>query len=205
MRVEILQELGPDDARLEIPWASADDLTLAYIDLKTFPDNAEELDECRSRPVLGSLLRAINRPDSLLRSAKCHVWITHELAEEERWDFDFPVKVGSYLDLLFDSPDLKASLAPHLRLAEEIERGMKETRLQAQMDIAVRRCLFHAEENWGYYLTLFIHAYGATENEAEAAWTLALLNLREVLDGLSCAPWKTATSSIGLEEGNQTA
>ena len=191
MRVEILQELGPDDARLEIPWASADDPTLAYIDLKTFPGHAEELNECRSRPVLGSLLRAVNRPDSPLRSAKCHVWITHELAEEERWDFDFPVKVGSYLDLLFDSPDLNASLAPHLRLAEEIERGMKETRLQAQMDIAVRRCLFHAEENWGYYLTLFIHAYGATENEAEMAWTLALLNLREVLDGLSCAPWKT--------------
>jgi len=197
MRVEILQELGPDDARLEIPWASADDPTLAYIDLKTFPDKAEELDECRSRPVLGSLLRAINRPDSLLLSAKCHVWITHELAEEERWDFDFPVKVASYLDLLFDSPDLGANLAPHLRLAEEIERGMKETRLQAQMDIAVRRCLFHAEENWGYYLALFIHAYGATENEAEAVWTLALLNLREVLDGLSRAPWKTAIRSIG--------
>jgi len=191
MRVEILQELGPDDARLEIPWASADDPALAYIDLKTFPDQAEELDECRSRPVLGSLLRAINRPDSLLRSAKCHVWITHDLAEEERWDFDFPVKVASYLDLLFDSPDLNANLVSHLRLAEEIERGMKEARLQAQMDIAVRRCLFHAQENWGYYLALFVHAYGATENEAETAWTLALLNLREVLEGLSRAPWKT--------------
>jgi hypothetical protein len=197
MRVEILQELGPDDARLEIPWASPDDPTLAYIDLKTFPGHVEELDECKSRPVLGSLLRAINRPDSLLRSAKCHVWITHDLAEEERWDFDFPVKVASYLDLLFDSPDLNANLVAHLRLAEEIERGMKETRLQAQMDIAVRRCLFHAEENWGYYLTLFIHAYGATENEAETAWTLTLLNLREVLGGLSRASWKTATSSIG--------
>ena len=191
MRVEILQELGPDDARLEIPWASADDPALAYIDLKTFPDKAEELDECRSRPVLGSLLRAINRPDSLLRSAKCQVWISHELAEDERWDFDFPVKVASYLDLLFDSPDLNANLAIHMQLAEEIERGMKETRLQAQMDIAVRRCLFHAQENWGYYLTLFIHAYGATENEAETAWTLALLNLREILEGLSRAPWKT--------------
>ena len=190
MRVEILQELDPDDATLEIPWVSADDPTLAYIDLKTFPARAGELDECRNRPVLGSLLRAINRPDSLLRSAKCHVWITHDLAEEERWDFDFPVKVASYLDLLFDSPDMNANLGPHLRLAEEIERGMKEARLQAQMDIAVRRCLFHAQETWGYYLTLFVHAYGATENEAETAWTLALSNLREVLDGLSRAPWK---------------
>ena len=141
--------------------------------------------------MLGSLLRAINRPDSLLRSAKCHVWITHDLAEEERWDFDFPVKVASYLDLVLDSPDLNASLAQHLRLAEEIEHGMKGTRLQAQMDIAVRRCLFHAQENWGYYLTLFLHAYGATENEAETTWTLVLLNLREVLEGLSRAPWKT--------------
>jgi hypothetical protein len=51
--------------------------------------------------------------------------------------------------------------------------------------------LIHAEEKWGYYLTLFIHAYGATENEAETAWTLALLDLREVLKGLSRAPWKT--------------
>jgi hypothetical protein len=190
MRVEILQELGPDDARLEIPWASGDEPKLAYIDLKTFPEKAEELEECRDRPVLASLLRAINRPDYLLRSAKCHVWITHELAEEERWDFDFPVKVASYLDLLFDSPDLNSDLGQHLRLAEEIARGMKQTRLPAQMDIAVRRCLFHAEESWGYYLTLFVHAYGATENEAGSVWTLALLALREVLDGLSPAPWK---------------
>jgi hypothetical protein len=197
MRVEILQELGPDDATLEIPWASADDPALAYIDLKTFPDQAEELDECRSRPVLGSLLRAINGSDSLLRSAKCDVWITHDLDEEERWDFDFPVKVASYVDLLFDSSALHANLAPHLRLAEEIERGMKETRLQAQMDIAVRRCLFHAEKNWGYYLTLFIHAYGATENEAETVWTIALLNLREVLEGISRASWKAASSPRG--------
>jgi len=185
MRVEILSELGPDDPRLEIPWASADDPTLTYIDLKAFPDRVEELDECGRRPVLGSLLRAINRADSLLRSAKCHVWVAHELAEEERWDFDFPVKVASYLDLVFDSLDLSASLAAHWRLAEEIERGMKATRLPAQMDIAVRRCLFHAKQYWGYYLTLFVHAYGATENEAEAAWTLAVLNLREVLEGLT--------------------
>ena len=147
--------------------------------------------------MLGSLLRAINRPGSLLRTAKCDVWITHELAEDERWDFDFPLKIASYLDLLFDSTDLNSNLVQHLRLAEEIERGMKETRLQCQMDIAVRRCLFHPEENWGYYLTLFIHAYGATESEAEKEWTLATLTLREVLDGLSRAPWKTETSSAG--------
>jgi hypothetical protein len=79
------------------------------------------------------------------------------------------------------------------------------------MDIAVRRCLFHAEENWGYYLTLFVHAYGATENEAETAWTLAQLSLREVLDGISKLEsftrtgWEFGGRGGGLEEGNQTA
>jgi hypothetical protein len=205
MRVEILQELGPDDPRLEIPWASGDEPTLAYMNLKTFPEKVEELDECKDRAVLANLLRAINRPDSPLGSAKCHVWITHELAEEERWDFDFPVKVASYLDLLFESPDLNSDLGHHLRLAEEIERGMKETRLPAQMDIAVRRCLFHAEENWGYYLTLFVHAYGASENEAEKVWTLALLTLREVLAGLTRVSWKSASRWEGTANSSGAA
>jgi hypothetical protein len=183
VRVEIVKELDPGDDTLEIPWASPTQLDWRYIDLKTHPEEIARLQECRNYPALADFLRKLNSASCPFRTAKCDVWSTAELAEDERLDFKLPFKVGSYVDLLFDHPHLNSQLEPHLQLGERLGKPLGDLRLQAQMEICLRRCLFHSEERWGYYLTIFVHAYSATPQEAEEEWNLALDALGEALVG----------------------
>lgn len=174
MRVEILRELEADDPELEIPWASPHDARLRYVDLRRFPEKIDELPECRRYPALAGLLRKVHRTGCTLRTAKCDVWATSKLAEDERVDFPEAVKVGSYVDLFFASSWVNSRLTPHLRLGKKLETYMRPCRVQAQAEVAVRRCLFHPGERWGYYVTIFLHAYGKTRAEAKKEWNRAV-------------------------------
>lgn len=184
MRVEFIKELDPDDDKLEIPWADPAEPRLQYVDLKDFPQKIDELEECRQRPTLAGLLRGINAPGSAYRSAKCDFWTTTHLSEDERLDFKLPVKVGSYVDLVFERPELNSQIEPYCRLGERISQELRLCHVQAQMEIALRRCLFHREERWGYYLTIFTHAYGSTVREAEDEWRRATEALGCTLAGI---------------------
>jgi|SRR5579859_158637 len=170
----MIQELEPDDPSLEIPWASPHNARLRFIDLKKFPQKVEFVKECRKYPPLTGLLRKINAAGSALRSAKCDVWSTTKLAEDERLDFDVRHKIGSYVDLVFDCNRLISHLESHLLLGEKLEKLLSRCRIRAQVEIAVRRCLFHPKERWGYYLTIFVHAYGATRTQAKKEWGRAV-------------------------------
>jgi hypothetical protein len=174
MRVEIIKEIDPGDDTLEIPWASPEDPQLRYVDLKAHPASLGQLEECRRFPPLADLLRQINSPGSLVRTAKCDAWATTELSEDERLDFQLPFKMASYVDLVFDRPELNATLEHQLRLGEKLRQDLASLRAQAQLEVCVRRCLFRAEERQGYYLTLFTHAYGADPGEAAREWARAL-------------------------------
>lgn len=180
MRTEVVQELDPGDARLEIPWRGPRGRALRYLDLKRFPREIARLPECRRQPALAVLLRAINRPGSKLRTAKCDIWTTSRLAEDERLDFELPFKAGGYVDLVFERPEQRKRLNAHLHLAGRLSKGLKTFRARAQMEIVVRRCLFHPQEYWGYALTLFLHAYGETAAAAKQ-------ELARVLEVLSSA------------------
>jgi hypothetical protein len=180
MRVEITQETDPDDSTLEVPWSDPSDPGHCYIDLKGNPSAADSLEECKRYSALGGLLRQANAVHSPFVTAKCDVWATEELTEEER-DFHLPHKVGSYVDLLIDGPELNASLETNLRLAQSIAVHLGSVRLSAELEICARRCLFHREERWGYYLTVFTHAYGATPQTAEQEWNLATDALTKAL------------------------
>lgn len=188
MRVEIVQELEADDHKLEIPWTSPADPTLRYVDLKSFLEKVDELVECRQHPALSDLLRQINAPGSSMRSAKCDVWATTELSEDERVDFGLPFKMGSYVDLAFERPQSSSRLESHLQLGERLKERLAPWRVQAQMEIAVRHCLFHPDERWGYYATIFVHAYGANAREAEEEWSRAISALGDALAGID-APY----------------
>ena len=185
VRTELIEELDAGDATLEIPWASSTEPRLRYIDLKTFPEEIDRLEECRRHPSLAALLRAIHSPGSLFRTAKCDVWTTTRLSEDERIDFKLPFKAGGYVDLLFDRVRLNSRLEPQLRLGRMLEQAARPWRRQAQMEIAVRRCLFHPRERWGYYLTIFIHAYGSSRGEAKREWDRATQSLGEALSAAS--------------------
>lgn len=184
MRVEIVKELDPGDDALEIPWASPTQPDLRCIDLKAHPEEINRLQECRNYPALAHFLRKLNSAPSPFHTAKCDVWTTTDLAEDERLDFNLPFKVGSYMDLLFDDPDLTSQLEAHLEVGERLGEHLGKLRLQAQMEICIRRCLFHPEERWGYYVTLFVHAYGATPQEAEEEWNRAMDAAGNALAGI---------------------
>jgi hypothetical protein len=158
MRVEIVQEIDPGDDTLEIPWANPEDTRLRYVDLKAHPASIDQLEECRRFPPLGSFLRQVNSPGSSFRTAKCDAWTTTDLTDDERLDFQLPFKVGSYVDLFLDRPEFNAVLEHQLQLGEKLRQALASLRVQAQLEVCIRRCLFHPEERWGYYLTLFTHA-----------------------------------------------
>ena len=180
VRIEIIQELDADDAKLEIPWAGPHP-RLRYRDLKRFPGQIARLPECRKFPPLKSLLRKINAPSSTLRSAKCEAWSTAELAEDERLDFSLPFKTGSYVDVVFDRAGRPPRLEAHLQLAGKVRTKLRTFRIQGQMEIVIRRCLFHPKKFWGYALTFFVHAYGSTPHQANNEWTRALKALADAL------------------------
>ncbi|HLY60545.1 MAG TPA: hypothetical protein VKV95_07230 [Terriglobia bacterium] len=181
MRVEILSELEPGDSTLEIPWASPNRPLLRYVDLRRFPEKILSLAECRSNPPLARLLQRVNMPGSTFRTAKCDFEATTQLTDEEELDFQLPLKVGGYVDLVFERSDLHSRLDPHVRLARNLERSLAGCRLRAQMSIVVRRCLYHEDRKWGYSLTFFIYAYGATRSTAKRDWARALDKLGDAL------------------------
>jgi hypothetical protein len=188
VRIEITQELEPDDDALEVPWAGPADPSWRYWDLKLFPEKIAELPECRAFPALRACLAKINSPSSTVRTAKCDVWRTTDLAKDERMDFNLPYKTGSYLDVIFDDVELRKERDACVRFAENLRSRLSALRAQAQMEIILRRCLFHPEEAWGYALTFFVHAYGSTPAEAVAEWRRAMEALGEALAKTRSAP-----------------
>ena len=174
MRIDCFCELEAGDPQLEIPWASPRNSRGRFVDLGDDPEKIDDLQECRRYPALALLLRRVNRKGGALRTAKCDVWVTTKLAEDERLDFPAPIKVGSYVDVFFSSSRLKLRLPPHLRLGKELEHSLRTCRVQAQAELAVRRCLYHPRERWGFYVTLFVHAYGSTRAEAKLEWSRAV-------------------------------
>jgi hypothetical protein len=181
VRVEVVRELDPCDDILELPWAASENSAPLYVDLKRFPGRVDELKECRRHPAVRELLRLLNRPKTALRTVKCDVWKTTKLAEDERADFNLAYKLGAYLDVVLEDPTLRAQLTPHVRWAARIARRLAPARLQAQIEIVVRTCLFHSEEKWGYALTVFVHGYGSSWDEAESEWGGALVHLGKAL------------------------
>jgi hypothetical protein len=181
MRVEIVKETDPGDDTLEIPWASPDQSRLRYVDLKAHPALITQLEECRRNPPLADFLRKVNSAGSVFRTAKCDVWATDELAEDERRDFQLPFKMGSYVDLVFDRSEFNAALEHQVQLGEKLRQALASLRAQAELEVCVRRCLFHPQERWGYSLTLFTHAYGAEEGEAAREWARTLEAQSEAL------------------------
>ena len=162
MRFEILKELEQDDPKLEIPWSSPQDTDLRYQDLKAHPELIPHLEEALEFPALGHFLQTWNTPDSLFRTVKCGVWSTQELSEEERGELGQAHKLGAYVDLVFERGESNFALDRYLRLGEKLERTLAGAEGCAQVEFAIRRCLYHAKDSWGYYATLFIHAYGKT-------------------------------------------
>jgi hypothetical protein len=82
--------------------------------------------------------------------------------------------MGSYVDLVLDRSELNTAQEHQVQLGEKLRQALAPLRAQAQLEVCVRRCLFHPQERWGYSLTLFTHAYGADAGEAAREWARTL-------------------------------
>jgi len=185
MRVDLSRETDPGDPVLEIPWSDPANPANLYIDVKRRPEAVMELVECRRFPALGQFLLKVNSAAMPFRTAKCDAWVTSELDLEERIAFPKPWKVGSYVDLLVDRPDLNSQIEPYQKLGEMLAQKMKDFKALAQIEIFIRKCLFTLEDRWGNYASVFVHAYGANAQEAETEWNGVIASLGEALDAAS--------------------
>jgi len=196
MHVDVSQETDPGDPILEIPWADPDRPATRHADLKRHPEAVLELEECRRYPALGDFLLQVNSAGSAFRTAKSDVWATREMDLDEKVDFGMPCKVASYVDLLFDRAEVNAQVDSYRQLASSIEHGARDLRMPAQVELQIRRCIFVLENRAGYYVTIYVHAYGPTPQEAERHWNEAMQSLAGILTVVDReAAWRAADTT----------
>jgi hypothetical protein len=194
MQADFAVEIGGDAPALELPWAS-DDGALRFLDLHARPELLLEIEEARRFRELGEFLATVNTPGSALATAKCDVWATHELTEEEA-TFGASLKLASYVDLVFTHA-ARASFAHH----EEFARALcgllaKAPEIPSAAEFVIRRCYFHSpfadgprppsagktqpaasrhnDSEDGYCITFYLSSYADDEADARQRWTIGL-------------------------------
>lgn len=183
-------ELGPDDPALELPWRS-DDPALRYYDLKNHPELLQGVPEALAHPELSAFLARINAKEFPLESAKCDVWISREILPEEEIFFPEPNgserKFASYVDLLFSNPEARLSFDKQEALAQSLCKLLKHApEIAAAVEFVIRRCYYHPEvesddSESGFYFTVYVSAFGSSDDEARKQWTIALALVQNAL------------------------
>ncbi len=186
MQAEFYEELGDRADRLEIPWSSADQTSNRYYDLKASPAPLSQILEASANPSLGRFLAGVNAPQTMFATAKCDTWLTEEFSRAERAHFPAArIKSASYVDLVFSQPVFNFQSEHYEQLARRIAQQLSPRPAPARVELCLRRCYYHAEQAWGYYLTIFLYGYGKDEVEAGKHWATALEALGEALIRLS--------------------
>lgn len=191
MDADFSVELGPptEEATLELPWDSGSAEGPRYLDLKHQPEMLPFVVEVTQYPELGEFLKMLNSNASLFETAKCDVWVTDDLTEAEQI-YGAECKLGSYVDLVFseDEAEARFSFFRHEELARSLVELLKRApEIPASAEIIVRRCFYHQAEasvpranaslpevRSGFYLTLYLLAYGDDEDDARQPWQVAL-------------------------------
>jgi len=186
MQVELYAELEDGADRLEIPWTSPDETSNRYYDLKARPELLNEIAEAHAHPTLSRFLAAVNAADPMFATAKCHTWLTNEFSAAERADFaGARIKFASYIDLVFSQPVFNFQREHYEQLAHRLIQQLSPNPVPARAEFCLRHCYYHAQQAWGYYLTIFLYAYGIDEEAAERRWAAALEALGNALTRLS--------------------
>ncbi len=188
MQAEFYEELGDRADRLEIPWSSPDQTSNRYYDLKASPALLSQILEASANPSLGRFLAGVNAPQTMFATAKCNTWLTEEFNSVERAHFPAAcIKSASYVDLVFSQPVLNFQSEHYEQLARRIAQQLSPRPAPARVELCLRHCYYHAEQAWGYYLTIFLYGYGKDGAEAGKHWATALEALGEALIRLSDA------------------
>ena len=190
-------ELGSDDAALEFPWSSPDG-SQRYIDLQLHPDRINEVPEAMRFPELGEFLRAVNQPHSPWITAKCDVWVDHELGEAEAIH-EAKLKLGSYIDLIARAESARFSFERHEQWVKGAARALStDDGSPTACEFILRRCWYHTETSSlragddtdtpgeanpvpGFYVTFYLFGFGDDEAQARARWAKGLQRVTAAL------------------------
>jgi len=179
-------ELDEGDDRLEIPWADPDNPANRFFDLRADLRGLDQIAEARDNPPLRRFLAAVNSPDTLFATAKCDTWQTDEFSPDERAAFpQAQTKYASYVDLVFSRDAFNFHRRHYEQLAHRLIPLLLPTSTAARTELCLRHCHFRPHEEWGFYLTVFLHGYGRDAAEAEHQWTEALEVFESALQRLS--------------------
>jgi hypothetical protein len=174
MEADISVELGPDDPILALPWSDPE-RRVRYYDLRQNPHDIGEIEEASEHPALREFLTTVNSPVSNLQTAKCDVWFTDELGEEDAI-FGARCKFGSYVDVAFHQRAPQASFTIHEafggRLVELLKRAPE---LPASVEVIIRRAHFESDGDLreGFYFTIYVFGFGDDEPSANQSWSIA--------------------------------
>lgn len=192
MHVDFSVELGAKDDCLELPWAAPDG-SLRYYDLRRQPELLLNIQEAFDNEELGHFLAAINSPASMFETSKCDLWTTRELAEEELI-YGAECKCASYIDLVFNEPELRYSFAQHEELARTLSGMLKKVPIiSSAAEFAIRRCHYAAapsEKQDGFGITFYLSGYGKDESAARGHWNIGLRLVENALLQISAAQRK---------------
>lgn len=169
MWAEFDVEVGGDAPTLTVPYPG-------YVDVAENPELISEIPEARDAAMREAIL-ALNA--GTLRTAKCDIWATTELDDEEA-SLGCTHKHACYVDVYFRDVEARAEF-------ESCERAMtrwtQELRAVGGQEVGVsfvlRAC--EVEGQAGYYWTVYVSGYGDTGLAAREAWAGALRAVSRLL------------------------
>ncbi|MEO8727250.1 MAG: hypothetical protein ABI383_14140 [Acidobacteriaceae bacterium] len=177
MLAEFEVEIGGASPTLSVPWADERGL-LAYFDLRQNSALVDDIPESRDVALRNALLR-LNAPTSPFLTAKCDLWTTQELSDEEVI-FRAGWKHASYIDLLWRDPPQRTHFGPcEAAMRAWIVELRKSPIESASAAIILRRC--NVWNRAGYYWTVYLSGFGDTGISARDLWAAALEELLGIL------------------------
>jgi len=185
MQVDYEVEIGPDAPALELPWKS-EDRAVRYFDLKADLGLIAQIPEAVGCPELAAFLSRINAAGFPLQTAKCDLWQTRELSDEERI-FNAEWKCGSYVDLLFAAEQPRFSLESHESLVKELCALLRRApEMPASVEFVIRQCHYHSQvesqgSSAGFCVTAYVSGFDDADEESRLRWAIALKLVQHAL------------------------
>jgi hypothetical protein len=174
----ISNEWGP-----AVPYGPVDhgdgNLNHGYFRLKGNSGSAGQIPEVQGWPELQQFLEALNAPESPVESVGCEKGFS---AGEAGCP---PVKIGSYVDVIFTEVALNDRPENFLLLTSKLAQAVSDCEnwwASVEFRLQRNRALAGSAAPWG--LMLHITNYGLSEEEARKFWRVTLSRLGKAIEGL---------------------
>ncbi len=165
-------EIGAGLPVIDVAWDG-------FLDLRSFPERIDGIEEARRHPALRGALLAFNSGDPTVFTTKCDCWKL-EGAEIDPDEFaasreTASMGFASYIDVVDREPGRFASLALHEQRARAIASILHALNLRTgRVDLVVRAA--DLNERSGFGMTLYAAGCGANDAGAYAAWNAVLVS-----------------------------